>query len=97
MLGNHEALADRIPASEEVTSLVSLHTIGLLLAFVLAITSFWVAKTSVLWAPDWRLVSQFFAVAQRGVRLVFFLHITTGHKQMFWRLHLAFSSYSWSL
>jgi cytochrome o ubiquinol oxidase operon protein cyoD len=69
----------RIPASEQVTSSGFLvYTIGLLLALVLTITSFWVANTSVLWTPGVPAGLAVLAIAQMGVHLVFFLHITTG-------------------
>jgi cytochrome o ubiquinol oxidase operon protein cyoD len=40
--------------------------------------SFWVANTSLLWAPGVLLGLAVLAIAQMGVHLVFFLHITTG-------------------
>ena len=54
------------------------YTIGLLLAVILTATSFWVANTSLLWAPGIPLGLAVLAIAQMGVHLVFFLHITTG-------------------
>ena len=54
------------------------YTIGLVLAVVLTATSFWVANTSLLWGPGVRLGLAVLAIAQMGVHLVFFLHITTG-------------------
>jgi cytochrome o ubiquinol oxidase operon protein cyoD len=69
----------RIPAYGQVTSSGFLvYTIGLLLALVLTITSFWVANTSVLWTPGVPAGLAVLAIAQMGVHLVFFLHITTG-------------------
>jgi cytochrome o ubiquinol oxidase operon protein cyoD len=68
-----------IPGSEQVTSSgFIVYTIGLLLALVLTITSFWVANTSVLWTPGVPAGLAVLAIAQMGVHLVFFLHITTG-------------------
>ena len=61
------------PASE-----VLVYTVGLLLAAVLTATSFWVANTSLLWPPGIALGLAVLAIAQMGVHLVFFLHITTG-------------------
>jgi cytochrome o ubiquinol oxidase operon protein cyoD len=55
-----------------------IHTIGLVLAVALTAISFWVANTSLLWAPGVLLGLAVLAVAQMGVHLVFFLHITTG-------------------
>jgi cytochrome o ubiquinol oxidase operon protein cyoD len=51
---------------------------GLVLAVILTATSFWVANTSLLWAPGIPLGLAVLAIAQMGVHLVFFLHITTG-------------------
>jgi len=63
---------------EEASSGLIIYTIGLVLAVVLTATSFWVANTSLLWAPGIALGLVVLAVAQMGVHLVFFLHITTG-------------------
>jgi cytochrome o ubiquinol oxidase operon protein cyoD len=57
---------------------VGIYTIGLALAVVLTATSFWVANTSLLWAPGVPLGLAVPAIAQIGAHLVFFLHITTG-------------------
>jgi cytochrome o ubiquinol oxidase operon protein cyoD len=54
------------------------YTIGLFLALVLTAISFWVANTSLLWPPGIWLGLAVLAIAQMGVHLVFFLHITTG-------------------
>ena len=40
--------------------------------------SFWVANTDLLWGPGVALGLVVLAVAQMGIHLVFFLHITTG-------------------
>ena len=55
-----------------------IYTTGLFLAVVLTATSFWVANTSLLWGPGVALGLVVLAIAQMGVHLVFFLHITTG-------------------
>ena len=57
---------------------VGIYTVGLALAVILTATSFWVANTSLLWAPGVALGLAVLAIAQMGVHLVFFLHITTG-------------------
>jgi cytochrome o ubiquinol oxidase operon protein cyoD len=54
------------------------YTMGLLLALILTITSFWVANTSLLWPAGVPEGLAVLAIAQMGVHLVFFLHITTG-------------------
>jgi cytochrome o ubiquinol oxidase operon protein cyoD len=65
-------LAQRTPSQ------IGIYTIGLALAVILTATSFWVANTSSLWGPGVPLGLAVLAIAQMGVHLVFFLHITTG-------------------
>jgi cytochrome o ubiquinol oxidase subunit IV len=55
-----------------------IYTIGLLLALILTAASFWVANTSLLWPGGVGLGLAVLAIAQMGIHLVFFLHITTG-------------------
>ena len=54
------------------------YIIGLALALILTAVSFWVASTSVLWGPGVAVGLVVLAIAQMGVHLVFFLHITSG-------------------
>ena len=54
------------------------YVIGLGLALLLTAVSFWVASTSVLWGPGVATGLVVLAIAQMGVHLVFFLHITSG-------------------
>jgi cytochrome o ubiquinol oxidase operon protein cyoD len=55
-----------------------IYTIGLLVAFILTAMSFWVANTSLLWPGGVGLGLAVLAIAQMGIHLVFFLHMTTG-------------------
>ena len=55
-----------------------IYTTGLFLAVLLTATSFWVANTSLLWSPGVAPGLTVLAIAQMGIHLVFFLHITTG-------------------
>ena len=69
----------RVPPAETGTSSgFVVNTIGLFLAVILTTTSFWVANTAALWAPGVAAGLAVLAIAQMGVHLVFFLHITTG-------------------
>jgi cytochrome o ubiquinol oxidase operon protein cyoD len=54
------------------------YVIGLGLALLLTGISFWVASTDVLWGPGVATGLVVLAIAQMGVHLVFFLHITSG-------------------
>ena len=71
--------ASTLPDVERGTSSGALvYTIGLALAVVLTAMSFWVANTSLLWVGGVSLGLTVLAIAQMGVHLVFFLHVTTG-------------------
>ena len=54
------------------------YVVGLGLAIVLTITSFFIAGTNLVWQPSIPVAIVVLAIAQMGVHLVFFLHITTG-------------------
>ena len=54
------------------------YAVGLVLAAGLTATSFWVASTHVLWGPGVPIGLCVLAIAQMGIHLAFFLHITTG-------------------
>ena len=66
------------------------YTTGLLLAVLHTATSFWAANTSLLWPGGVALGLAVLAIAQMGVHLVFFLHITTGPESTNNVLALAF-------
>src|SRR4051812_33638772 len=68
------------PAEPPVTALSEslVYTVGLFLSVVLTATSFWAVNTTLLWPPGVPLGLAVLAIAQMGVHLVFFLHITTG-------------------
>ena len=79
-----DTLHDRAPGEtpgereEAKSSGVLVYTVGLLGAVILTATSFWAANTPTLWGPGVALGLAVLAIAQMGVHLVFFLHITTG-------------------
>ena len=52
--------------------------LGLALAILLTATSFFIAGTDLVWQPSIPVAIIVLAIAQMGVHLVFFLHITTG-------------------
>jgi len=73
--------ADLAPGDEEVVSVnvrVLGYLVGLGLAVLLTATSFFVAGTNLVWQPSIPVAIIVLAIAQIGVHLVFFLHITTG-------------------
>ena len=73
--------ADLAPGDEEVVS-VKLRLLGYLIglgvAVLLTATSFFIAGTDLVWQPSIPVAIIVLAIAQMGVHLVFFLHITTG-------------------
>ena len=73
---------DTAPGDEyghgEIAQGVRGYLIGLGLAALLTVASFVVLRTSYVWAPAIPVALIVFAIAQMGVHLVFFLHITTG-------------------
>jgi cytochrome o ubiquinol oxidase operon protein cyoD len=54
------------------------YLVGLALAILLTATSFYIAGTDLVWTPSIPVALVVLAIAQMGVHLVFFLHITTG-------------------
>jgi cytochrome o ubiquinol oxidase operon protein cyoD len=50
---------------------------GLGLATLLTLASFWAANTSLIYGPGIPVALATLAVAQMGIHLVFFLHLTT--------------------
>jgi cytochrome o ubiquinol oxidase operon protein cyoD len=78
-LHHHES--DMAPGEDEHVSLrlrVLGYVVGLGLAILLTATSFFVAGTNLVWEPSIPVAIVVLAIAQMGVHLVFFLHITTG-------------------
>jgi cytochrome o ubiquinol oxidase operon protein cyoD len=61
-------------AAEQIGS----YLIGLGLATLLTIVSFFIARTTLVWQPSIPVALAVLAIAQMGVHLVFFIHITTG-------------------
>ena len=73
----HGNVAPGAPHDSMLSETVA-YVIGLGLALLLTGVSFWVASTSALWGPGVAVGLVVLAIAQMGVHLVFFLHITSG-------------------
>ena len=56
---------------------VQSYLLGLVLATLLTVASFYVAGTGLIWAPGIPVALVVLAVAQIGIHLIFFLHLTT--------------------
>jgi cytochrome o ubiquinol oxidase subunit IV len=70
--GEESAAGERTVAQE-----VRGYALGLALALVLTAASFWVRGTDLVYAPGLAMALLVLAIAQMGIHLIFFLHITT--------------------
>jgi cytochrome o ubiquinol oxidase operon protein cyoD len=75
---------DRAPGDEggdedrSLSAEVRGYVLGLVLAIALTIASFWAVQTHLIYGPGIPMALVALAVAQMGIHLVFFLHITSG-------------------
>jgi cytochrome o ubiquinol oxidase operon protein cyoD len=90
MTDESEAQGDAPGISEYSHTTAQTYLIGLLYAVVLTLASFWVASTDLIYAPGVPVLLAVLAVAQMGVHLVFFLHISSAPDQTNNFLALAF-------
>jgi cytochrome o ubiquinol oxidase subunit IV len=72
------APGDQRLAAAEIAEASKSYLIGLGLATLLTIVSFFISGTTLVWGPSIPVALIVLAIAQMGVHLVFFLHITTG-------------------
>ena len=84
------APGDEPAGRREVAEGVLSYLIGLGLATLITIVAFYISGTSLVWKPSIPVALFVLAIAQMGVHLVFFLHITTGPDNMNNVLALAF-------
>jgi len=84
------APGDDVDAGPRLGAGVRAYLLGLGLAIALTIASFWAAQTHLIYAPGLPVAIAVLAVAQMGIHLVFFLHITTAPDNMNNVLALAF-------
>ena len=66
------------------------YVIGLFYATILTLASFWVSSTHAIYTPGVPVLLAVLAIAQMGVHLVFFLHISSAPDQTNNLLALAF-------
>ena len=71
------APGDEPASGAEIAEGVRGYLIGLGLAALATVVSFFVAHTSLVWQPSIPAALVVLAIAQMGVHIVFFLHITT--------------------
>jgi len=78
----HEAHGDVAPGDElaatDISHAIRGYLVGLALATLLTCVSFYIARSTLVWQPSIPIALSVLALAQMGVHLVFFLHITSG-------------------
>jgi len=94
-IGLHMHASDLAPGDEpadgrEIAEGIRGYLIGLALATLITVVAFFVSQTSLVWQPSIPVALIVLAIAQMGVHLVFFLHITTGPESSNNILALAF-------
>ena len=93
-IGSDRAAGGGAPADSEappsLRSEIGGYILGFALAIVLTIASFWMAQTKFFYGPALAVALLVLAIAQMGIHLVFFLHITTAPGQANNVLALAF-------
>jgi cytochrome o ubiquinol oxidase operon protein cyoD len=75
-----ETTGDRAPGADEnaPSGSVATYTTGFVFALLLTGASFLVSQTHLLWAPGLPVGLAVLAIAQMGVHLVFFFHLSSG-------------------
>ncbi len=78
--GHHSASSGHAPNVDEhePSGSIATYTVGLAFALLLTAASFIVSQSNLLWEPGVPAGLAVLAIAQMGVHLVFFLHISTG-------------------
>ena len=71
------APGDEPADGREIAEGIRSYLIGLGLATLITVVAFFVSRTSLVWQPSIPIALMVLAIAQMGVHLVFFLHITT--------------------
>lgn len=75
--GSDAAPGDEDRSGNEIVTGVRSYLLGLALSILLTVISFSLPGTTLVWGPAIPVALVVLAIAQMGVHLVFFLHITT--------------------
>lgn len=81
---------DKVPGDEDGAHSSSGYVIGFVGALLLTLASFWAAETDLIWGPGVPVLISVLAIAQMGVHLAFFLHISSAPDHTNTILALAF-------
>jgi cytochrome o ubiquinol oxidase operon protein cyoD len=74
----------------EIARSVIGYLVGYALAVLLTVVSFYLARSTLVWEPSIPIALSVLAIAQMGVHLVFFLHMTSGPDNLNNLMALAF-------
>jgi cytochrome o ubiquinol oxidase operon protein cyoD len=88
-----EGLGDVAPGDKHADGIgaaVRGYLLGFALSVALTAVSFYITRSTLVWAPSIPIALSVLAVAQMGVHLVFFLHVTSGPEGVNNILALAF-------
>ncbi|MEJ0016978.1 MAG: cytochrome o ubiquinol oxidase subunit IV [Acetobacteraceae bacterium] len=72
------APGDEPASGREIAEGLIGYLVGLALATLITVVAFFVSQTTLVWQPSIPTALFVLAIAQMGIHLVFFLHITTG-------------------
>ncbi|MFL5334199.1 MAG: cytochrome o ubiquinol oxidase subunit IV [Geminicoccaceae bacterium] len=84
------APGDQDDGGQGVAESLRSYLVGLGLATLITVVAFFISQTTLVWQPSIPIALAVLAIAQMGVHLVFFLHITTGPDNVNNVLALAF-------
>ena len=76
--GEDHAPGDEPPSGREVAEGLLTYLVGLGLATLITAVAFFISGTWLVWRPSIPVALIVLAIAQMGVHLVFFIHITSG-------------------
>ena len=76
--GHDKAPGELASTPDEIRQELRIYLLGFVLAASLTAGSFFIARTTLVWTPSIPVALCVLAIAQMGVHLAFFLHITTG-------------------
>ena len=76
--GGDTAPGDERAGGREVAEGILGYLVGLALATLITVVAFFISGTTLVWGPSIPIALVVLAIAQIGVHLVFFIHITTG-------------------
>jgi cytochrome o ubiquinol oxidase operon protein cyoD len=75
---DHVSPGDKLPGRREIAVGILGYVVGFVLAALITVVAFFVSGTTLVWPASIPIALLVLAIAQIGVHLVFFIHITIG-------------------